>query len=780
MNSHDWLFIFGLPQEKHSEPSPESKQGRARDGGSDRLSTLYAHVLCHAFREVLSEDASHVEELRQELTASWPSEAETHGRVIGAAVDKTLSAPLLDTAPGSPPSGRSVRQRAKQCTIDLFLATLRGLDACLRKAIEQESGQDPGTQIGILAFPDENHKSLYVAVSIASQGAEILAECIQYPVQLSAQGASQIGLEFDPTAGGHTLAHVRFSRDIREKCQQVMCRHSGQMVILRSIDRVRLLREKLTDLVDMVSLARYGFLKGLTPLHNKDDLAQFHATYSHLFVLFTKDHHHGHIEHLRQYFGEEMALYFLFLRQLAWWSLYLSIPTTIGWIASQVYPGRGIFFVLSVLICTWLRAFTLSWYRRELQCLTAWDARKHTESAEMDIPNLRLHSALATLSAEKHPKQLETPGNLWKVLGLTSSAVLTTLFVLALLGLVGYEHLVYLQLAEKHKGQALWEQALSTGLGALTGIQIKVMDAVWDKVSTRITDLELRETEAAFLASKRFKASIVRFITSVSTMLYFAFVEPTALSNTDRGIFRKRLARQLMAQFFTRFIVLGSFNRVVKTYVSLRFRHYMHGKRELTFLEVQALMEEYGSKGLDGDFLDILIPLAIVAMFGMVGPPVVLLLLLLTVLEFRADAWKLVHTQRRPFPRAVRDLGFFDDALGFIGRVAVFTHCGALCVLWGKQPRVALAVAVLGLSTWEFIGWLVPIQTKFQRIEEQQHSAQSRQLLKLRKTAAGKVRVDLPATEPGSFTDYSKLQRPVVSRPSQALVREGLHLGEKV
>mmetsp|Transcript_102473 Transcript_102473/g.298903 ORF Transcript_102473/g.298903 Transcript_102473/m.298903 type:complete len:788 (-) Transcript_102473:192-2555(-) len=786
MSNYQWLFRFPLPVFQASELSAKSQahfEKQLRQHG-----VTAARVLYHSFQEVFDEGDCEANGVQLALAAMNPAGAMSDNGT--GAAEGSLEAPLLGDMEGLSVGDVSLAQ-AQQCTIEIFLATLRSLDACFRKAIaeRQETAQDLGAQIRLDVYPDLKCKRLLVEVSLAAEAAEFLAESAAYPVQLSAEGVARLGRQAD-LCKGHAPAHVKYARKIRDYCQHYEERISHRKVVLKNVDLVRLFHDKITDLVDFAELKRFGLFHDMTPLHNVIDLKPIAGTFTLWFMNICPKNWHG-VEELHQYFGEEVGVYFLFLQELTWFVLYLSVLA----VPALILPAAAdtIHFVFSALIMVWFRIFTLHWLRKELQYAAFWGARLHRLSKLKEHPNLRLSGEQVEDSDDGRRRQIRRRGLMRQVLGIICSALLTMLFVLALLCLVAAEHYAYGRLSDAHQDNRIWQQLLSTGLGVVTGIQIKVMDAVWDKVSDRITDLECRQTEARFLASKRLKASIVKFITSMTTLLYFAFVLPATTARKDPLIFQQQLSNQLMSVFFTRYILLGSLNRIVKSYVSLLFKRRARSQFQLSFVETQMLMEKYGSKDINDDFLDVLLPLCMVVMFGMISPAVVFLLFISAASQFRSDAWKLSHTYRRPFPQVVAHIGFFNDFLEVIGRIMIFTHFGVAYVLFGKDwlrsvsfatgdqtgqgdQAYVLAMTIVVSLLWSYIGWLVPVKTEFARCEERRHDLQRRRLYELNDHSTKQLGLKLSAAGLARTTDFAQLPRPAVSRTTHSFHKGVLHL----
>merc|ERR1719424_1804452 len=118
-----------------------------------------------------------------------------------------------------------------------------------------------------------------------------------------------------------------------------------------------------------------------------------------------------------------------------------------------------------------------------------------------------------------------------------------------------------------------------------------LVDAIWDKISGWITDFEYHERETDFYTSKALKTAMVRWISSSISMVYFAFILPnfdTHLCNVDGQescphYYRALLRSQLLGLLIVRFLMLATFNTMLKPYLIFRWKTW---KKNLSSLEL--------------------------------------------------------------------------------------------------------------------------------------------------------------------------------------------------
>lgn len=723
-----WLFVFPFPSAEG-----QSLFQKMLSWGS----TSASEVICDAFSEIFEEGK--IDGVRESITARIHA-ARAEVEEARASSPLMSSARLCDTS----------LAEAQQCTIEIFIALLQSLNTSYARILSNTntSAEDIDEQIKTTVIPDVKRGRLYVGVHLGMLAAELMAESMYYPVQLSAEGVTSMGLRAHPE---EAYAHVAYRKNIRDKCQKFKGTVNDFDAVLRHTDLIRLFHDRITDVVEFNELRRYGLFCNFIPLHYTEDLEHLKKLFTLKFIILLSSNQQP-VEEIRRYFGEEIALYFLFLQELAWFVFYLSVFALLAdlrlvlvllggfgsdnWEEIKNLPPDITHVVFSIIVTVWFRVFTLHWYQKQSQYSSSWGLNEHGESTMKESPNFRFHgdSDHSRGSDIKKLRALRKTRMIWQALGITCSVLLTSLFIFALTCLVVLELSYYTKsLLPKYHQSLIMKQLLSSGLGAFTGCQIKIMDGIWDKISNVITDLECRRTQEKFRASKRLKATIVNFVTSVSMLLFFSFVA------VDHGQLSAQLGTLLSTTFFTRYIVLGSINRVVRSYLMLTVKHRLRNEEEISSIEMQSLMERYREKDFNNDFLDAILPLSMVLMFSMAQPGSVFFLLLSVVVQFSSDAWKLTRTYQRPYPQLRHCIGFFNDFFELLGRIVIFTQVGLLYRLYHRysenefvqQHKIAIVLS-FGIAVnylWSFFGWLIPMESSFTR-EQRQHQAVQRKTLR--------------------------------------------------
>lgn len=208
---------------------------------------------------------------------------------------------------------------------------------------------------------------------------------------------------------------------------------------------------------------------------------------------------------------------------------------------------------------------------------------------------------------------------------------------------------------------------------------------------------------------------------------------------------------KLVSLFIVRFLLLGAFNDVVKPLVHFKMKMRRDCRHQTAFAERQDKMDTYGSSDLTDDYLDVVLPVGFISFFGMVHPWCVLLLLPVLLIQVRADAWKLTHAYRRPYPQLAMGIGCFNAMMGFFGHCMIAINLGLMIVQlggvkrlfpafgmstpqswhqssYGGDVQVFLALAIWLLLSWHLYGFAVPSSSFYVQLERRRQILQRHHL----------------------------------------------------
>jgi len=242
-------------------------------------------------------------------------------------------------------------------------------------------------------------------------------------------------------------------------------------------------------------------------------------------------------------------------------------------------------------------------------------------------------------------------------------------------------------------------------------VQIKIVDMIWSKVTTYLTKMENLKYTKDFALSRSVKQISVRMANTFAAFFYLAFaqqfVEGCPIIDGQESCL-VALKESVLTVYISS-VVFGLLDVVVplltyewaKRQEAKAYEQTMEEKApDLSLLEAQAKFLEYDGSDLSDDYMQIIFPVLFVMFFGIAFPVASILVPMLCIVQLRCDAWKLVHTFRRPYPNMVSNIGPWRmSLLEAASYVAVNVNWGL--VVFRLQVFPGLTVS------WKFVVFFV-------------------------------------------------------------------------
>jgi hypothetical protein len=457
----------------------------------------------------------------------------------------------------------------------------------------------------------------------------------------------------------------------------------GKTSILRQVDKTRLTYDAVTDYISISELERLGLVKCMFPAHNLSALAPLQQHWATFRLTFRM---HQPIDEVRDYFGEEIAFYFLFIQMVTKGLLYLSclaVPCTVAMMMGFVSFGKVVFTFGNMI---WFTAMLKAWRRQETYYANRWGTDQLDMDSIKEVLNPDFKGKLLPASYDENVVMLQADSVKQKR-GYLMSAAVTVLYMIVVLGAAALNQML-----------AAWcdtngyKKAFTCCSLGLT-VQIKIFDFIWDQVGTWLTHQEQHVELKSWNQSKSLKTFFMKFITAFNVFYYIAFAQPTLdpVGCEKVGGCKDYLQKQLVTCFVT-YIAFGVLD-VMLPFVTMRYAMYAEQRElkkksleegipfetpPLSFLEQQGKMLPYEGVDATGDYLQIMLPLAFVVLFGAVMPLCALLCFVALATQLRADAWKLLNTYQRTFPSKARGIGIWNGILAVLSYVSVINNTALL------------------------------------------------------------------------------------------------------
>eukprot|EP00746_Dinoflagellata_sp_MGD_P135623 gnl/MRDRNA2_/MRDRNA2_69672_c0_seq1.p1 gnl/MRDRNA2_/MRDRNA2_69672_c0~~gnl/MRDRNA2_/MRDRNA2_69672_c0_seq1.p1 ORF type:complete len:727 (+),score=108.48 gnl/MRDRNA2_/MRDRNA2_69672_c0_seq1:100-2280(+) len=554
----------------------------------------------------------------------------------------------------------------------------------------------------IVPFYSRDRDEVFVKVGIDVQKLREVAEMLQHKIMLKAEylnayadykadysGRKELGYK-----DRRILSHLYQPHlDPGEKTQ-----YPRPDAIFRTVDRVHLIDHVIRSKdegcagVDTGGLLHDGNLLHYFPLHENRLLAQFEK---HWFLAFVTG---GKIDDVRNYFGERIALYFLFMSYFSTW---LVLPSMVGlglWVFTIFYQTPDNFasipFCFFMILCCTL--FTPFWKRRCARAAVAWGTLNLQKKLEPSRPEFYGTSRINPVT-ERVDKFYPWSQRVWKVF---FSYTVITVTVLCLSFVVSM--LFFLRhLTAGSGGRFLFQ--------CINAIVVEILNDVFTTVARVLTDHENHRTESEYASHLLAKTVVFKFINSYISLYYIAFFKyhstlfgtpmTCILGPSGQSDCMLDLSQQLGIFIILR-LTLQNAIEIGVPYLTMMWRIWREGRQfqasifssesaihlpDMSAAEKQAKMEPY--EEFD-DMDEILILFGYTTLFAVACPWVPALVLVGVVFECFLDSKKLISIHRRPFPNQARDNEPWDTAFDVFCWLAMATN-----------------LAVIVFSSHEFDSW---------------------------------------------------------------------------
>lgn len=425
--------------------------------------------------------------------------------------------------------------------------------------------------------------------------------------------------------------------------------------------------------LDLGTLMHEGDVLHYYPMHENKELMALDNDWSLAFLAAV------HIKKVRDYFGERIGLYFLFMSHL---NTYLIPPAVIGFVLMIVNPvvygtpDNWTALALCPLVGVWTTLFVHFWRRKCAAAALDWGTLEMSRSMEPSRSQFYGESRINPVT-ERIDRYYPMSSRIWLI---ATSWVVVTLSVAMLCFVVAW--LFYLRRVYHKGGGRIIFQIINAVVVCISNDLFTMVAKFW-------TDKENHRTDSEYSYHLLAKTVVFKFINSYISLYYIAFVK------RHDHIFGERmkcvdddcmndLGSQLGIFMGTRLFL----NYVIELGVPILLEQYRKIKEGRSFhtsffsnpktimpnlssAEKQCFKAEYDTFE---DFDEVLIVYGYTTLFVVACPWVPLLALLGNFVEVLLDQKKLILLYRRPFPTPARDNEPWDTAFDIVGGIAMFTN----------------------------------------------------------------------------------------------------------
>jgi len=434
------------------------------------------------------------------------------------------------------------------------------------------------------------------------------------------------------------------------------------------------------------------------PLHENRKLKALDEDWFHAFAWGT------HIDEVRDYFGERIALYFLFMSHLNKWLVLPAIGGVSLWIIDMFYgtPDNKTDIVICIGMGFWSMFFIHFWRRTANTKALKWGTLGMGSQLEPTRPEFIGVSEVNPVTG-RVDRYYPWSQRIFKVI--FSYGVLTV--TLSLLTFVIMFLFLLRHVLHKHGGRITFQ--------IINALIVEVLNVVFTWVAKKLTDQENHRAYSEYANHLLAKTVVFKFVNSYISLYYIAFFKAHSHlfgmpMECVHGDCLMDLGSQLAIFMVTR-ITLQNFIELGWPYIKMAYRTYTEQHTFSSWNPFQSshtVMQDISSPekqckkeshDLYEDMDEILILYGYTTLFVVACPWVPLLALIGGFLECFLDQKKLVLIYRRPFPMQAANNEPWDTAFDVFGILAMMTNLAVVIFVthtfddWTHAHKIMLFLA---------------------------------------------------------------------------------------
>lgn len=584
------------------------------------------------------------------------------------------------------------------------------------------------TGLVLMLYYSRDRDEIFVRVAADPNHLRQVAEMIRYQLELKPQYLSAFAdykndypgrrdLNYSDRCIVSHLYETHYDKETKGEYPQ-------KDAIFRTVDRLRLIDHIVRSGdhncagVDVGQLLHDGHLIHYFPLHEQRDLEDMDKDWFKTFVMGRNIHK------VRNYFGERIALYFLFMSHFIKWLL---IPTVVGTFLCVIdlFFGTSNNFT-AVFICIGVGLFSTTfihfWRRKSHLYALKWGTFSMKKKPEPTRPEFYGVSRVNPVTS-RVDRYYPWSERIWKVL-FSYSVILVSLislfFTVGVLMVLRHEF-------HKNGGRITFQ--------VINALIVELLNTLFTSLATWLTDRENHRSYSEHANHLLAKMVVFKFINCYVSLYYITFLKehsylfgvPMTCVNDDclNDLGSQLAIFMLMRLTLQNMIELGGpyammwYRRMTEesafNFDATLFTNPMTIMPDLSSPEKQSKKEDYD---VYTDMDEVLILYGYSVLFVVACPWVPLIAIISLVLECFLDQKKLVLLYRRPFPDAASNNEPWDTAFDVFGMLAMATNTAVIVFSsnvfagWNHFHKILLFMVV----EHAMIGFRILIATLFPAI----------------------------------------------------------------
>ena len=499
--------------------------------------------------------------------------------------------------------------------------------------------------------------------------------------------------------------------DKRENLQDLYEEYPTSNSIFRGVDRLKLIQRVMeADVKDdgcsfkLRDLIAKNCVVAIFPLH--DDL-ELHALQHQWLASFAMPWDQP-LEAIKDYYGEKVGLYFMFLGHYAGWLLGAGAVGLVAFCVSHLeHPGAlWVTPAMAIFMSLWTTFFLKSWSEKQTTAKMEWGMNgfEELERERTGFQGLTIHSPVDGMPEQYFAPSEKRRRTLLSYLQIILCMVYVTtinagvFFLYAHLSRYPYQSLLAFSFFPKYYNLPL----ILTHL--LLALVIQVTNYYFVPFAQFLNTVENHRTDTEYEDNLIAKVFVFQFANSYGALFYITLLQGPVTENLvflepawkTRRFSCKPLcfedAGALLATIFLVRVVANNASQVVFPYLRLRARVARANKatdtseyddpsdtstmrkRQVSPAEEQFLKDDYDSIGLFDDYAALITQYGYATLFVSAFPLAPMFACANNIIEIRVNGWKLTQNTRRPWPSGAEDIGTWEIVLTLMSVLATITN----------------------------------------------------------------------------------------------------------
>jgi hypothetical protein len=571
----------------------------------------------------------------------------------------------------------------------------------------------------LMLYYSRDRDEIFVKVSVEDGHLRQVAEMKRHKLELKEEYLSAFAEYKDDYFGQRDLnfsdrlmvshlykAHVDITQDDAGEA------YPRPIAIFRTTDRIQMIRHIITAAdhhcagVDVGQMLHDGDLKGFFALHENKKLLDLDKDWFKCFVWGTN------IYKVRDYFGEQVAMYFLFMSHFIKWLILPSICGTAIYFFGVIWgtPDNATALMVCIGMSFWYIFFVHFWRRNQATHAVKWGCLSIGPTLEPTRPGFIGTSRINPVTG-RIDRYYPWSERIFKVVFSYTVLLMSIICLTMIIGALFFLRRIF----HKHGGR-IWFMVINA-------VVVEILNNVFTYVARKLTEYENHRSYSEHANHMLAKSIIFKFINCYISLYYIAFFKQHSYlmgmpmqcmynARLEQNDCLKDLGWQL-AIFIVIRLTLQNCIEIGMPYFLMMYRRIMEGKQfqvhtglfsnpltvmaDMSSGEKQAKKEDYD---LYEDMDEILILYGYSTLFIVAAPWVPMLCLLSCIVECFLDQKKLILLYRRPIPQPVANNEPWDTAFDVFGFLAVLTNSAVIIFAghtfdkWSHSQKIVLFLTI--------------------------------------------------------------------------------------